>query len=75
MMALAVVALLHYGGGRAMSTVQKALKFAMRPLLNERHRTGLSEGRTEERREWEEWLQRQRSAGATLIDNDPPPSA
>ena len=71
-----------------MSIAQKALKFAMRPLLNERHRTGLSEGRTEGRvegraegrtetqKEWEEWLERQREAGAIdLRPEDPPPGA
>ncbi len=65
-----------------MSIAQKALKFAMRPLLNERHRTGLSEGRTEGRvegrtetqKEWEEWLERQREAGTIdLQPDDPPP--
>ena len=54
-----------------MSITQKALKFAMRPLLNERHQTG----RIEERKEWEEWLKRQRDAGVTFIDDDPPPGA
>ena len=83
MIALAVLVLLHDGGGKAMSITQKALKFAMRPLLNERHQTGLIEGRTEgrtegrevgrteERQEWEEWLERQRDAGVTWVD-DPP---
>ena len=45
--ALAVIVLLHDGGTWAMSIARKALKLAMRPLLNERHQTGLSEGRTE----------------------------
>ena len=86
--ALAVTVLLHDGGTRAMSIAQKALKFAMRPLLNERHQTGLSEGRiegrvegrvegrTEAQKEWEEWLERQREAGAVnLQPDDPPPGA
>ena len=83
--ALAVTVLLHDGGTRAMSIAQKALKFAMRPLLNERHRTGLSEGRTEGRvegraegrtetqKEWEKWLERQREAGAVNLQPDDPP--
>lgn len=69
--ALAVAVLLHDGGTRAMSIAQRALKFAMRPLLNERYRTG----RTENQKEWEAWLQRQQEAGAVnLRDDDPPPS-
>ena len=79
--ALAVIVLLHDGGTRAMSIAQKALKFAMRPLLNERHQTGLIEGRTEGRvegrtetqQEWEEWLERQREAGAVNLQPDDPP--
>ena len=71
--ALAVTVLLHDGGTRAMSIAQKALKFAMRPLLNERHRTGLSEGRTETQKEWEKWLERQREAGAVNLQPDDPP--
>ena len=58
-----------------MSIAQKALKLAMRPLLNERHQTGLSEGRVEEREEWEEWLERQRDAGVIFADDHPPPGA
>ena len=83
MIALATVVLLHDGGTRAMSIAQRALKLAMRPLLNERYQTGLSEGsaegrvegRTENQEEWEEWLERQRDAGATLVDDHPPPGA
>ena len=51
MIALAVTLLLDGGGTRAMSIARKALKFAMRPLLNERHQTGLVEGRIEGRTE------------------------
>ena len=68
-----------------MSIAQRALRLAIRPLLNERHRTGLvegrsegrvegrSEGRSEERQEWEAWLERQQEAGATWHTEDPPP--
>ena len=72
-----------------MSIAQKALQFAIRPLLNERHRTGFAEGwaqgwvegwvegwaegRAERQREWETWLRRQQNAGATWRPDDPPP--
>ena len=68
-----------------MSITQRALRLAIRPLLNERHQTGLvegrgegrvegrSEGRSEERQEWEAWLERQQEAGTTWRFEDPPP--
>ena len=72
-----------------MSIAQRALKLAMRPLLNERYQTGLSEGRVEghieglveghaegraeNHREWEEWLERQRDAGVAFLDDYPTP--
>ena len=60
-----------------MSIAQRALRLAIRPLLNERHRTGIvegrSEGRSEERQEWEAWLERQQEAGTTWRTDDPPP--
>ena len=58
-----------------MSLAQKALRLAMRPLLNERHRTGLREGRVQTQQEWEAWLQRQSAAGATWRPDDPPPGS
>ena len=66
-----------------MSIAQKALQFAIRPLLNERHRTGFAqgrvegwvEGRAETQNEWETWLRRQQNAGATWRPDDPPPAA
>ena len=73
--ALAVTVLLHDGGTRAMSIAQKALKFAIRPLLNERHQTGFHEGRVENQKEWEKWLERRRDAGIAWPDDDPPPGA
>ena len=61
-----------------MSIAQRALRLAIRPLLNERHRTGRVEGhvegRSKERQEWEAWLRRQQEAGATWHSDDPPPS-
>ena len=79
--ALAAVVLLDDGGKRAMSIAQKALRLAIRPLLNERHRTGMVVGmtrgevvgRSEKQKEWEAWLQRQQEAGATWHTDDPPP--
>ena len=75
--ALAAVVLLDDGGKRAMSIAQKALRLAIRPLLNERHRTGMTRGevvgRSENQKEWEAWLQRQQEAGATWHTDDPPP--
>ena len=60
-----------------MSIAQRALRLAIRPLLNERHRTGIVEGRvegrSEERQEWEAWLERQQESGATWRTEDPPP--
>ena len=56
-----------------MSIAQRALRLAIRPLLNERHRTGIVEGRSEERQEREAWLERQQEAGATWHTEDPPP--
>ena len=56
-----------------MSIAQRALRLAIRPLLNERHQTGLVEGRSEERQEWEAWLERQQEAGTTWRAEDPPP--
>ena len=72
-----------------MSIAQRALRLAIRPLLNERHRTGIVEGRvagrsegrvegrvegrSEERQEWEAWLRRQQEAGTTWRTEDPPP--
>ena len=41
--------LLDDGGKRAMSIAQRALRLAIRPLLNERHQTGRVEGRAEGR--------------------------
>ena len=81
-MALAAMVLLDDGGKRAMSIAQRALRLAIRPLLNERHQTGRVEGRVEghvegrskERQEWEAWLRRQQEAGATWRSDDPPPS-
>ena len=62
-----------------MSIAQRALRLAIRPLLNERHQTGRVEGnvegRSEERQEWEVWLRRQQEAGATWHADDPPPGA
>ena len=52
-----------------MSIAQKALRLVMRPLLNERYRTGMAESQ----REWEAWLRRQQEAGATWSADDPPP--
>ena len=52
-----------------MSIAQKALRLVMRPLLNERYRTGMAESQ----REWEAWLRRQQEAGATWPADDPPP--
>ena len=88
-MALAAIVLLDDGGKRAMSIAQRALRLAIRPLLNERHQTGLVEGRSEglvegrsegrvegrseERQEWEAWLERQQEAGTTWRTEDPPP--
>ena len=45
--ALALIVILDDGGKRAMSIAQKALQFAIRPLLNERHRTGFAQGRVD----------------------------
>ena len=66
-----------------MSIAQKALQFAIRPLLNERHRTGFAQGRVEGRvegqaetqHEWETWLSRQQNAGATWPLAAPPPGS
>ena len=58
-----------------MSIAQKALQFAIRPLLNERHRTGFAQGQVETQNEWETWLRRQQNAGATWPPDDPPPGA
>ena len=62
-----------------MSIAQKALQFAIRPLLNERHRTGFAQGRVEgqveTQHEWETWLRRQQDAGATWSPTDPPPGS
>ena len=52
-----------------MSIAQKALRLAIRPLLNERHRTG----RSENQKEWEAWLQRRQEDGITWPADDPPP--
>ena len=79
--ALALIVILDDGGKRAMSIAQKALQFAIRPLLNERHRTGFAQGRVEGRvegqvetqNEWETWLQRRQDAGTTWPPDDPPP--
>ena len=71
--ALAAVVLLDDGGKRAMSIAQKALRLAIRPLLNERHRTGMTQGEVVKQKEWEAWLQRQQEAGATWHTDDPPP--
>ena len=83
--ALAALVLLDDGGKRAMSIAQKALRLVMRPLLNERHRTGMAvgidvgmtrgavAGRSEKQKEWEAWLERQQEAGATWLTDDPPP--
>ena len=68
-LALAAIVLLDDGGKRAMSIAQKALRLAIRPLLNERHRTG----RAEMQQEWEAWLQQQQEAGATWHTDYPPP--
>ena len=73
-----------------MSIAQKALRLVMRPLLNERHRTGMAVGmtmgitqgmtqgevvgRSENQKEWEAWLQRQQEAGVTWSADDPPPA-
>ena len=56
-----------------MSIAQKALRLAIRPLLNERHRTGMTRGEVVKQKEWEAWLQRQQEAGATWHTDDPPP--
>ena len=60
-----------------MSIAQKALRLVMRPLLNERYRTGMAQGavigRSKRQKEWEAWLQRQQEAGATWYADDPPP--
>ena len=58
-----------------MSIAQKALQFAIRPLLNERHRTGFAQGQAETQHEWETWLRRQQNAGATWPPTDPPPGS
>ena len=58
-----------------MSIAQKALQFAIRPLLNERHRTGFAQGRAETQNEWETWRRSQQNAGATWCPDDPPPGA
>ena len=71
--ALALIVILDDGGKRAMSIAQKALQFAIRPLLNERHRTGFAQGQVETQHEWETWLRRQQDAGATWRPDDPPP--
>ena len=56
-----------------MSIAQKALRLVMRPLLNERYRTGMARGEVVKQKEWEAWLQRQGEAGATWYADDPPP--
>ena len=56
-----------------MSIAQKALRLVMRPLLNERHRTGMTVGQSQNQKEWEAWLQRRQEAGVTWPADDPPP--
>ncbi len=69
--ALAAVVLIQDGGTRAMSILQKTLEVAMKPLLSERYR----KGRTDEKQEWEAWLERQRQTGISDWNpDDPPPS-
>ena len=73
MAALAAIVLLDDGGKRAMSIAQKALRLAIRPLLNERYRTGRALGMAEKQKEWEAWLRLQQEAGVTWPVDDPPP--
>ena len=69
--ALAAVVLIQDGGQRGMSILQKTLEVAMKPLLSERYH----KGRTDEKQEWEAWLERQRHAGISGWNpDDPPPS-
>ena len=76
--ALAALVLLDDGGKRAMSIAQKALRLVMRPLLNERHRTGMAvgevAGQSRKQEEWEAWLQRRQEDGITWPADDPPPA-
>ncbi len=70
---LAAIVLLHDGATRAMSIAHKALTLAIKPLLNERHQAGLSEGRAEERAEWQQWLRRRNEAETHGRPFDEPP--
>ena len=56
-----------------MSIAQKALRLVMRPLLNERHRTGMAWGEVVKQKELETWLQRRQEDGITWPADDPPP--
>lgn len=69
--ALAAIVLIQDGGKRGMSILQRTLEVAMKPLLSERYQ----KGRTDEKQEWEAWLERQREAGISDWNpDDPPPS-
>ena len=80
--ALAAVVLVQDGGTRGMSILQRTLEIAMKPLLSERFQKGMEvgmekgveKGVEENQRLWEEWLNRQREAGKSDWDDDPPPS-